>query len=104
MPGFDPSLDKELFGEYANIADNLRLKVTVMSYNEGIAKMQISRERKNREGEWNFAKLGRMTLAEATAVMPLMEKAKEFMENMPEPEAPAEEEKAEEKPAEESSE
>ncbi|MBW2964220.1 hypothetical protein KY363_02060 [Candidatus Woesearchaeota archaeon] len=96
MAGFDPTLDKELFAENVNIADNLRIKVSVMSYNDGLAKMQISRERKNREGEWSFAKLGRMTVDEVTAVMPVMQKAKEFMENLPKEEAvPAEEEKAE---------
>jgi hypothetical protein len=103
MPGFDPSLDKELFGEYAQLGDNLRLKVAVMSYNDGMAKLQISRERMNRDGEWNFAKLGRMALEEVNAVMPLMEKAKEFMQNMPEEEPAEKEEKTEEKPAEESS-
>ena len=85
MAGFDPSLDKELFSETAQVGEMFRLKVSVMSYNEGIPKLQISRERLNKEGEATFAKLGRMTLDEVTAVLPLVQKAKEFMEqNKPE--------------------
>jgi hypothetical protein len=92
MPGFDPSLDKELFGEAVTIGDMFRLKVSVMSYNEGVQKLQISRERLNKDGDATFAKLGRMTLEEAKAIAPLMQKAIEFLEsNAPEPEAPAEE-------------
>lgn len=87
MAGFDPTLDKEMFSQNVNIADNLRIKVSVMSYNDGLPKMQISRERKNREGEWGFAKLGRMTVDEVTVVMPVMQKAKEFMEKLPKEEA-----------------
>ena len=81
MAGFDPTLDKELFGESVQVGDMFRLKVSVMSYNDGTPKLQISRERLNKEGEPNFAKLGRMTLDEVKAIMPLVEKAKEFMES-----------------------
>ena len=51
----------------------------VFSYNEGQAKLQISRERVNAEGNTSFAKLGRMTKEEAEKVIPIMQKALEFM-------------------------
>ena len=37
--------------------------------------MQLSRENMNQNGEWTFAKLGRMFKDEAEAVQPLMKKA-----------------------------
>ena len=80
MPGFDPALDKEIWSESVQVAENMSLKVSVMSYNEGMAKLQISRERTNKDGQPGWAKLGRMTLDEVTKVMPLMEKAKEHLQ------------------------
>ncbi len=79
MPGFDPSLDKEIWSESVQVAENMSLKVSVMSYNEGAAKLQISRERTNKDGQPGWAKLGRMTADEVNKVMPLMEKAKEHL-------------------------
>jgi len=79
MAGFDPALDKEIWSESVSVADNMNLKVSVMSYNDGMAKLQISRERMNKDGQPGWAKLGRMTLDEVNAVMPLMEKAKEHL-------------------------
>ncbi len=78
MPGFDKSLDKELFSESKEFARS-RITVAVFSYNEGIPKLQIGRENKNASGEYSFAKLGRMTKEEVEVVLPLMEKAKEFL-------------------------
>ena len=80
MPGFDPSLDKEIWSESVQIMENMSLKVSVMSYNEGVPKLQISRERTNKDGQPGWAKLGRMTLDEVNKVMPLMEKAKEHLQ------------------------
>ena len=71
---FDKNLDKELFSETANF-ETTRIKVGVYSYNDGEKKMQISRENMNQDGEWSFAKLGRMFKDEAEAVIPLMQKA-----------------------------
>lgn len=76
---FDKSLDKELFGETVEF-ETTKLRVSVFSYNEGVAKLQISRELINTEdGSWKWAKLGRMVKDEVVAVLPLMEKAKEFL-------------------------
>ena len=96
MAGFDPNLDNELFGEEIMLG-NQRLKVVVMSYNDGMPKLQIVRERLKEDGTGTFAKLGRMTFEEVEVVMPLMQKAKDFMEqNKPVEEAEeAPEEKSE---------
>lgn len=75
---FDKNLDKELFSETANF-ETTRIKVGVYSYNDGEKKLQISRENMNQDGEWSFAKLGRMFKDEAEAILPLMKKALEKM-------------------------
>ncbi len=77
MP-FDPNLDKEIWAESADF-ERTKITVAVKQYNEGIKKMQVSRENKNASGELNFAKLGRLTKEEAEAVIPLMQKALEEM-------------------------
>ena len=51
----------------------------VFSYNDGAAKLQLSRERVNAEGKTSFAKLGRMTKEEVEKVIPLISKAVESM-------------------------
>ncbi|HLC91417.1 MAG TPA: hypothetical protein VJI15_06650 [Candidatus Nanoarchaeia archaeon] len=78
MAGFDKNLDKELFSESVTFNRSV-VTVAVFSYNEGTAKLQISRQNKNAEGELSFAKLGRMTKEEVLAVLPLMEKAKKYL-------------------------
>jgi hypothetical protein len=78
MP-YDKSLDQELFSEDVEF-ERTKLKVGVFSYNSGARKLQISRENKNRDDEWRFAKLGRMAREEAEALLPLMQKALTFLE------------------------
>lgn len=73
MP-FDKSLDKELFSEKTDI-DSTRITVSVMSYNEGEAKLQISRENQDSSGNYRFSKLGRMSKTEIEAILPLIQKA-----------------------------
>jgi hypothetical protein len=75
MVGFDKSLDKELYSDKAEF-ERCRITVAVFSYNEGVPKLQITRENKNASGEFSFAKLGRMTKEEVEVVLPLIEKAK----------------------------
>ncbi len=77
MP-YDKNLDKELFRDEAEM-ENCKLTVSVFSYNEGTPKLQISRENKNKEGGYGFAKLGRMTKEEVEAVLPLIEKARAYL-------------------------
>ena len=75
---FDKSLDKSLYSESVEF-ESSKITVGVFSYNEGTPKLQISRENSNAEGEYRFAKLGRMIKEEVLAVLPLIEKAKEFL-------------------------
>ncbi len=77
MP-FDPNLDKKLFSETKEF-DMTRLTVAVCQYNEGEKKLQISRENRNQDGEWKFAKAGRMFKDEVEAIIPVMQKALESM-------------------------
>ena len=78
LMAFDKNLDKELFSETKEF-ETSKIKVGVYSYNDGEKKLQISRENMNQEGVWSFAKLGRMFKDEATAVVPLIQKALEHM-------------------------
>ena len=71
---FDKSLDKEIFSEAIQF-ETTRITVGIFSYNDGEKKMQISRENMNQDGEWSFAKLGRMFKDEVEKIIPAMEKA-----------------------------
>ena len=75
---FNKDLDKELFSETIQF-ETSRITVGVFSYNEGEKKMQVSRENMSQDGEWNFAKLGRMFKDEAEKVIPVMQKALKSM-------------------------
>ena len=75
---FDKNLDKELFSEIKEF-ETSKIKVGVYSYNDGEKKLQISRETRNQDGEWKFAKVGRMFKDEVEAVIPIMQKALEHM-------------------------
>ena len=75
---FDKNLDRELFSETASF-ETTRIKVGVYSYNDGEKKLQISRENMSQDGQWSFAKLGRMFKDEAEAVMPMIEKTLKHM-------------------------
>lgn len=77
MP-YDKSLDVESFKETKEF-ETSRISVGIFSYNGGDHKLQISRENKNQDEEWRFAKLGRMTKEEVQEVLPLMTKAIESM-------------------------
>ena len=78
MPGFDKSLDKELFSQVIDF-DKSRITVSVFAYNKGTPKLQLSRENKSSDGEYTFAKLGRLTNDELEKILPLMEKARKFL-------------------------
>ena len=77
MP-YDKSLDVESFKESHDFGES-RITVGVFSYNEGIKKLQISRENKTQDDEWRFAKLGRMIKEEAEVMLPIIQKAVESM-------------------------
>ncbi len=75
MPGFDKSLDKEMFSESVTVGRS-KLTVAIFAYNNGTPKLQLSRENVGAEGDANFAKLGRLTKEELEAILPLVEKAR----------------------------
>jgi len=77
MP-YDQKLDVESFKETKEFEDT-RISVGIFSYNEGQKKLQLTRENRNQDGEWRFAKLGRMTKGEAKEIIPIMMKAIESM-------------------------
>ena len=79
MAGFDSSLDKELFSKEAKF-ENTTVKISVMQYNEGMKKLQLSRENYNADGEPRFAKLGRLTKDEAEAILPGFQEAISHMD------------------------
>ena len=78
MPGFDKSLDQELFSEKVDF-DKSRITVSVFAYNHGTPKLQLSRENKSADGEYTFAKLGRLTKDEVEKILPLIEKARKHL-------------------------
>ncbi|UCB57022.1 MAG: hypothetical protein JSV30_00025 [Candidatus Omnitrophota bacterium] len=78
MP-YDSSLDERLFSKSYE-TDAERLTVSIHSYNKGTKKLQISRENKGAEGDFRFAKLGRMTKEEIKALLPLLQEAMNSMD------------------------
>ena len=78
MP-YDHSLDESLFSK-AWETESERLTVSVYSYNKGTRKLQISRENKTEQGEYRFAKLGRLNKEEVTAILPLIQEALEHID------------------------
>ncbi len=73
MP-YDSSLDAQIFTRFWE-NDNGKIVVSVYSYNNGARKIQIIREVKDRNGEYAFAKLGRLTKEEAEGILPLIQEA-----------------------------
>ena len=71
---YDSTLDAQLFSKSWE-AEETRLIVSVYSYNKGAKKLQISRETKDNEGNFRFAKLGGLTKEEAEAVLPSIQEA-----------------------------
>ncbi len=71
---YDSTLDAQLFSKSWE-AEETRLIVSVYSYNKGVKKLQISRETKDNEGNFRFAKLGRLTKEEAEAILPSIQEA-----------------------------
>ena len=73
MP-YDSSLDQKIFSKEWE-TEEVKITVSVFSYNNGPKKLQISRENRGAEGDFRFAKLGRLTKDEAQAILPLMQEA-----------------------------
>ncbi|MFA5156800.1 MAG: hypothetical protein WC532_05345 [Candidatus Omnitrophota bacterium] len=77
MP-YNASLDEQLFSKSWE-SENGKIVVSVYSYNKGTKKLQIAREVKDREGNFTFAKLGRLSKDEVEAVLPLIQEAVKAM-------------------------
>ena len=73
MP-YDSSLDAQVFSRFFE-NDNGKIVVSIYSYNNGPKKLQIVREVKDRNGEFTFAKLGRLTKDEIEGTLPLIQEA-----------------------------
>lgn len=75
---FDKNLDKELFSKAVE-QETTRITVSVMSYNNGAAKLQLSRENREANGEFRWTKLGRMSKEETQAILPIIQEALKHM-------------------------
>lgn len=78
MP-YDSNLDERLFSK-SKESEAGRLTVSVYAYNKGVKKLQISRETRDAEGGFRFAKLGRMTKEEVEAILPFAQEALKSMD------------------------
>ena len=78
MP-YDRSLDKCLFSKSWE-TESQRLTVSVHSYNQGPKKLQITRENKDKEDNFRFARLGRMAKEEIKSILPLIQEALDHIE------------------------
>lgn len=77
MP-YDSSLDEQLFAKSFDTEDG-KITVSVYSYNNGPKKLQIIRENKDAEGNFRFAKMGRLTKSEIEGILPLIQEAQNQM-------------------------
>ena len=76
---YDKNLDKEIFSESAEF-EATKLTISVYTYNEGVPKLQISRQNLDTDsGEFKWGKLGRMQKEEVEAILPIIKKAVEKM-------------------------
>jgi len=78
MP-YDRELDECLFSEGWE-GEAKKLTVSVYSYNQGAKKLQITRENRDAQGDFRFAKVGRMTKEELESLLPLFQKALKHMD------------------------
>lgn len=78
MP-YDRELDACVFSKTCETESD-RITVGIYSYNNGQKKLQITRESKNNQGEFKFAKLGRMTKGEVDSVLPIIQEAHKNMD------------------------
>lgn len=77
MP-YDSSLDERLFQKSWE-SENGKIVVSVNSYNNGPKKLQIIREIKGRDGNFAFAKLGRLSKEELQSILPIIQEALTIM-------------------------
>lgn len=73
MP-YDSNLDKQIFLRAIETGGG-KINVGVYSYNNGASKLQLTRENLDAEGNARFAKLGRLSKEEVSAILPLIQEA-----------------------------
>jgi len=78
MP-YNADLDNQLFSKSWE-TDVDKIIVSVYSYNNGPKKLQISRNSRDAQGEFKFAKLGRMTKQEVEGILPLIQDAMSYLD------------------------
>ena len=80
MAGYDKSLDVEVFSTQKEF-ETTKIVVSVMQYNEGQKKIQISRDNLDMNtGEWKWSKLGRLNAQESQVVVELIQEASKNLE------------------------
>jgi hypothetical protein len=77
MP-YDAKLDEKLFSK-AWESEDTKITVSVYAYNRGAKKLQISRENRDKNGDFQFAKLGRVAKEELEAILPFIQEALSHM-------------------------
>lgn len=75
---YDANLDAQVFSRFWE-NDTGKIVVSVYSYNNGPKKLQIVREIRDKDGNFNFAKLGRLSKEELGGILPLIQEALNVM-------------------------
>ncbi|PIU42484.1 MAG: hypothetical protein COS99_00100 [Candidatus Omnitrophica bacterium CG07_land_8_20_14_0_80_42_15] len=78
MP-YEPDLDENIFSKSWE-GETKRLTVSVYSYNKGPKKLQITRENRDAQGEFRFAKLGRLSKDELDPLLPMLQEAAKHLD------------------------
>lgn len=78
MAYYNSKLDESSFSKTIE-SEAGRLTVGIYSYNQGPKKIQITRENRDSEGDFRFAKLGRLSKEEVEAIIPMLKEALEKM-------------------------
>lgn len=73
MP-YDTSLDEQIFVQEWESEEG-KIVVSVHSYNKGAKKLQITREIKDRSGNFIYARLGRLSKEEIEGILPIIKEA-----------------------------
>jgi hypothetical protein len=73
MP-YNSSLDQKHFSKSID-KENGKITVSLYSYNNGPKKLQLTREMKDKEGNFIYMKLGRLSKDELEAILPLINEA-----------------------------
>ncbi len=73
MP-YNSSLDQKHFSKSFE-KESGRITVSLYSYRNGPKKLQLTREMKDKEGNFSYVKLGRLSKDEIEAILPLINEA-----------------------------